>query len=60
MNGDAEVKLYDLLGNLVYVVNVNDAKVSSQEINISNLKPGTYLLTVSNGVNTTNSRVVKQ
>ena len=60
LGSNAQIKLHDLVGHLVYSKSIADAQITTQEIDLSTLTPGTYILTVSNKTKSLNSRIVKQ
>jgi hypothetical protein len=56
-NGNAIIKMYDVLGNEVYNKTVNNATVN---VNTNNLSPGMYIVQINTGSTISRSRFVKE
>ena len=57
---NAQIQLHDLVGKLVYTLSVTNSQNDRREIDLSKLTPGSYILTISDGTNSINKRIVKQ
>jgi hypothetical protein len=55
---DSEIKLYDLIGNLVLNHKVDDSQFEPQLIDVSALSEGTYIVSVFNGTKSKYTRIV--
>ena len=55
---DSEIKLYDLVGNLVLNHKVDNSDFDPQRIDVSGLSEGTYIVSVLNGTKSVYTRIV--
>lgn len=57
---DAEIRLFDLQGRLLYFNPLSLSKSAKLEVDMSKLSPGTYLLQVGSGENAIIERIIRQ
>ncbi|MGY8867575.1 MAG: T9SS type A sorting domain-containing protein, partial [Methylophagaceae bacterium] len=58
LGADSEIKLYDLIGNLVLNHKVDNSQFEPQRIDVSGLSEGTYIVSVLNGTKSVYTRIV--
>ncbi len=58
LDANAEIKLFDLLGNLVLNLKVEESQLEDQVLDVSNLSEGTYLVSIFNGYKNVYTKVV--
>ena len=58
LDTNAEIKLYDLAGNLVQTILLENYKFDSKVIDVSNLSDGTYIVSVGNDSTIAYTRMV--
>ena len=58
LGSNTEIKLYDLVGNLVLNIAVDKAQIEPQLIDVSSLSKGTYMISVINGAKSNHTRIV--
>ena len=57
MNDKAEIKVYNIMGNLVMRHVTNNRNT---QLNVSKLPAGVYMVSASDGITTSNSKFVKE